>query len=149
MTNSKELNFIKKFAKRNSKGRVTHCIYCDKILTNNRPNRGYFCGNDCNYAMLKHIRMNKLLKMANGDQINITYGQSIELKKKATNCEICNRELDYKNNPNMVIIDHCHKTKTFRGIICNPCNRMLGWRESHGENPANYLKGIKAYDNNL
>lgn len=37
-------------------------------------------------------------------------------------CQICNVGLDRKNK----VIDHCHATGVFRGIICSNCNKALG-----------------------
>jgi hypothetical protein len=63
--------------------------------------------------------------------------ERIELKKvygyppENYRCPICDRtELECagegnKNTPSWVI-DHCHKTKKFRGWLCHKCNRGLG-----------------------
>lgn len=37
-----------------------------------------------------------------------------------TPCGIC------KSVPRECVFDHCRKTETFRGWLCNPCNRSLG-----------------------
>jgi hypothetical protein len=34
-------------------------------------------------------------------------------------CVICGSKED-------LVVDHCHKTNTFRGMLCNHCNRGLG-----------------------
>ena|SRR5579863_7959137 len=39
-------------------------------------------------------------------------------------CKLCNRET-------ALVIDHCHKTKRARGLLCRRCNTTLGWIENH------------------
>ena len=48
-----------------------------------------------------------------------------------------------KNNSTFVL-DHCHETNTFRGYICQSCNRGLGMFNSVEiiENAKKYLNGI-------
>jgi len=39
-------------------------------------------------------------------------------------------------------VDHCHQTGRVRGLLCNGCNRSLGWVEARGvETVAAYLHG--------
>lgn len=42
-----------------------------------------------------------------------------------THCEICSIEF----TTNRKVIDHCHKDKHIRGILCDPCNTTLGHLE--------------------
>lgn len=46
-----------------------------------------------------------------------------ELKKNSPSkpkcCDLCGKE-------RKLVFDHCHKTKVFRGWLCNPCNLGLG-----------------------
>lgn len=62
----------------------------------------------------------------------ITVDQMYELLE-ATNCEICGIELNKK------CIDHNHNTGQVRGILCDPCNRKLGFLEQDNTNFYNYL----------
>lgn len=51
-------------------------------------------------------------------------------------CGIC------KKDDNVLVIDHDHVTGRFRGLLCNPCNKALGFlRDSHMNivNAAAYL----------
>jgi hypothetical protein len=42
-----------------------------------------------------------------------------DIIEKVTSCVICGA----KEN---LVVDHCHKTNTIRGMLCNHCNRGLG-----------------------
>jgi Recombination endonuclease VII len=52
---------------------------------------------------------------------------------KATCCELCGSTKP--RHKNGWCRDHCHTTKKFRGILCNPCNVMLGHLETGWELP--------------
>jgi hypothetical protein len=46
------------------------------------------------------------------------------LEKQNNKCKICNKP--EKSGRNLAI-DHCHKTNKIRGLLCNQCNRALGY----------------------
>ena len=49
------------------------------------------------------------------------------LKKQGGKCKICKGE-DIKNKNNSKFhIDHCHKTGKVRGLLCDACNRGIGF----------------------
>ena len=61
-------------------------------------------------------------------------------------CEICGKSIEESKNPNSkniakrLCIDHDHKTNCFRGVLCQSCNRQLGWYEKHSEAIDSYLE---------
>ena len=51
----------------------------------------------------------------------ITAGQYDVMKtRQKGKCLICDKKTD------RLVIDHCHKTKKVRGLLCNGCNTSLG-----------------------
>jgi hypothetical protein len=66
----------------------------------------------------------------------IRYGIQAPRPKPKT-CELC------FNERRVIVFDHCHSTKVFRGWICVPCNTAIGLMEN---NPG-LLKRIVKYLN--
>ena len=56
---------------------------------------------------------------------NISIEDMNKMLDSATHCEICSVEF----TTNRKVIDHCHKDKHIRGILCDPCNTTLGQLE--------------------
>lgn len=52
------------------------------------------------------------------------YGADVELVELVESCEICGISKADLNKP--LCVDHCHSTKSFRGVICRECNLGLG-----------------------
>ena len=77
--------------------------------------------------------------------------QQIELLESQNNkCYLCDYPLRLfigrwsNKNSEAAQIDHDHKTNEVRGIICRPCNVLLGVLESRG-NVNSYLENVKKY----
>lgn len=86
-------------------------------------------------------KLNSFVKI-NGDVLDITYRELIEYRKNHPVCEICKREdvfLKHLGRKPQLAIDHCHKTKKFRGLLCKACNFRLGWFEGQQNNILKYL----------
>ncbi len=77
----------------------------------------------------------------NDEEVNFIF------ENKDNKCKICDK---YPENTNPInarlVIDHCHKTNKFRGLICDRCNKGLGFFDDSIESlesAVNYLKGFK------
>ena len=77
---------------------------------------------------------------------NITRSQLQKYRETHPVCEICGKSVDQvlkydgKFSSKQLCIDHDHKTGLFRGLLCQACNRQLGWYEKHAESIVNYLE---------
>lgn len=48
------------------------------------------------------------------------------LLKQNGKCAICQRPDSGRKQSGRLAIDHCHATNAVRGLLCHPCNSMLG-----------------------
>lgn len=62
------------------------------------------------------------------------------LAKQGDACAVCRRLLS-ELPPKQVAIDHCHRSGTVRGILCQSCNTMLG----HARDNSDVLMSAAAY----
>ncbi len=65
-------------------------------------------------------------------------------------CAICGRPPEYRKigrarTPNKSLtLDHCHRTKLLRGLLCYECNLAIGWMRDNVEN----IDKMRAYIEN-
>jgi hypothetical protein len=79
---------------------------------------------------------------------SLTVGELLEaLERQNGGCAICSSKLPdlmvYNNRKRGYAIDHNHETGEFRGILCLPCNTVLGMAKDSPdllERAASYLK---------
>lgn len=122
---------------------IQHEIRCHQ-----NPDRILCFGNKGN--MPKHIQsvLNRKV-VVGGNELNIAKRELLEYRKVVTACEICGRTVDEatkwvsKYRPKSLTIDHDHNTRTFRGLLCQSCNRQLGWFEKNYDKVVNYLNKSK------
>jgi hypothetical protein len=84
---------------------------------------------------------------------SLTIGQLLEaLDRQNGNCAICSSKLPdlmvYNNRKRGYAIDHNHENGEFRGILCLPCNTVLGMAKDSPvllEKAAEYLKQRGSY----
>ena len=61
-------------------------------------------------------------------------------------CPICSKITTLKpNTKDTAVVDHCHETKTMRGILCMACNSALG---KFGDNTILLRKAINYLERN-
>lgn len=90
------------------------------------------------------IESRKIINKKN--KLKFRYGITLEhynkmLKKQNNACAICKR-LRCKSGLSLAV-DHCHKTKTVRGLLCISCNRALGLLYDNVNHMKNMIKYIK------
>ena len=82
-----------------------------------------------------------------------TYGMSLEefnclLDVQHGKCKLCYRDVSVEGlGPNRAVVDHCHKNGQVRGILCNECNRALGYFHDNIqalENAIDYIRNEDA-----
>ena len=108
---------------------------CHEHMCKENPNRRDVSGkNNPNYGKepSNKIPDSYSFKCTNGDLIDKSRKEIKEYKETHFVCEICGRT-------EKLCVDHDHKTKKFRGLLCQACNRALGWFENNKENIEKYL----------
>ena len=71
---------------------------------------------------------------------------AILLEKQGNKCLICEKEFSDMLIESKPYIDHCHKTKMIRGVLCMKCNSGLGQFE---DNPERLRKAADYLDSSL
>lgn len=88
--------------------------------------------NDRGVAALREARK-KDPERFRGYDLKRNFGISIEqynemLEAQEGVCFICGNPEDSKRHENQKLaVDHCHSTGKIRGLLCNRCNRGLGY----------------------
>lgn len=132
------------------------CLGCGKSFTQrttaSQNKNQKFCSMSCyrEYQKSKKLRFNVRADVLAG----------YKLKQKS--CEICGKvftqqefEQAYFDNGKKKMIrteaclDHNHKTGNFRGLLCQSCNRNLGWFEEREKEVREYLSAYNNFDNVL
>lgn len=79
------------------------------------------------------------------DELDITKSELKSYMENQTTCEICGRSVyevtkyTGKTAVKNLCVDHDHETNKFRGLLCQVCNRQLGWYEKNRIQIESYL----------
>lgn len=106
------------------------CAACKKYLSIGKfPVRK---GKPISYCRKCHNQASKNWRVKNSgyhrnrsciDNYGMTYKEKEQLLKfQKRKCAICNKKVENRNAQ----VDHCHKTKQIRLILCNSCNLAIG-----------------------
>ena len=143
---------------------VTICPICKKEFKKNTPNQ-ICCRKtiDCNkeadkLIQKKHSSKPRRKEYVRNHKLKSQYGITLEkflsIRKNQNNiCPICNENFSTMIDRD-ICIDHNHRTKNIRGVICRQCNILIGVIETkkiqikHLLNAIQYLnKYTKEEDN--
>lgn len=67
------------------------------------------------------------------------------LLAQGSKCAICKKEIriDGAKGRDKAVVDHCHNSSKVRGLLCTPCNLMIGYSYDNEEilqSAIDYLK---------
>ena len=51
-------------------------------------------------------------------------------KRQKGKCAICFKDDQPGDRHGKLLVDHCHKTGRFRGLVCRSCNMALGYLDN-------------------
>lgn len=118
-----------------------------------RYNRTYYLKNKARIQerSREYHKKNYNLVQSRIDDLKHKYGLTLEqyqelIKKQKGRCLICRRSFLAKDRKYHVI-DHCHKTRMVRGILCRNCNHGLGIFKTAAnlERALEYLKSLEIF----
>lgn len=87
--------------------------------------------------------------------LKTNYGMSLKefnerLLAQGNKCPVCGREIfgqvGTPSTANKAVLDHCHKTKKNRGILCRNCNVGLGFFEDNIDALIGAVIYLKAFE---
>lgn len=118
--------------------KTTHyCEHCEKYFSKYGYSRHLEeCSKEHDFPIfvkLKHVTL------------NITKEELRDYREGHTTCEICGKSTkdtvkwDSKYAVKQLCVDHDHSTNKFRGLLCQSCNRQLGWFENNRNSILKYL----------
>lgn len=136
---NKNLIYFTKCAK-NSDGLRNFCKSC---VSNYQ--KKYYSSNKDKIAKYYKVNAKKVSKYRKIYHLKTAYGLTQEQKelmfvKQGRKCPICDKK---EKRSNRLVVDHCHKTGSVRGIIHQRCNIVIGLLKDSvklARNVINYLE---------
>ena len=125
------------------------CMYKNKEYISNRNSKaqGWKISDEVrkiisqkNSEKFAENRKSRFVKVRDGKELNVTVHFIDEYRKSNPFCEICGNKNILSGKEAKLCIDHDHKLIVFRGLLCQQCNRALGWYEKNSDKVEAYLK---------
>lgn len=103
--------------------------------------------------VLNRIRRNYSTRKAKEVTLRINYGMTIEewtdmLEKQDHSCAIC-KSKDSRHGAGMFVVDHCHAKLHVRGLLCGPCNAMLGLAQDSPSTLASAIEYLEQHKDGI
>ena len=89
------------------------------------------CGCDRNPLASRISKLKQYYRLSTEDALTWA-------RKAEGNCDICGQleTVMQRGKLKPLALDHCHGSKTVRGVLCSRCNIMLGYYEKHPAFPS-------------
>lgn len=103
----------------------------------------------CGASLTKHYNSLLSFETKKDRYYKRTYGISLDefnfrFEKQNGLCLICERELQMTHlSGDSVVVDHCHINGHVRGLLCNECNRGLGYFKDNINSLSNAIKYLR------
>lgn len=125
----------------NIKGGVpSKCEYCHKDYVTRAKGGGNpqrYCSKFCYERAYYKENVDEIRDKLYKKTYGITFHEYLlMLHKQGVKCAICRK---LPRHGRRLDVDHNHKTKKVRGLLCGPCNRHVGYFEAHGAAILKYL----------
>lgn len=124
----KKVKDLDEFSTMKTKGKIaSHCKVCAREMLE------VYYNTEAGKAVKKYDYIRNKLRQKNNKlkkDFGITYDEYTQiLKEQEDKCAICGRTEE--ENKKMLAVDHCHKTKKNRALLCSSCNICIGFIEKN------------------
>jgi len=113
----------------NFRARYTNCRVCEKVwhAKNYQKNKARILKRNAEWRKTHPGKVAEYARNALLRSYGITQKQyDAMLIDQDKRCAICRRADTGRKNSNLFLIDHCHKTRKVRGLLCHKCNVSIG-----------------------
>ncbi len=116
--------------------------FCPKCQSEKESQAFYKVNSWCRACYQKEY-----IEVGRFQQLNKRYGLTKDgyeamLKKQDGKCAMCGSKNARSKGSNYLVVDHCHKTKRIRGLLCIPCNVSVGHYDVNKLKIEKYLSNI-------